>query len=266
MPDDLPPDLQHAIPAGRLDRFHYVAEIGSTNDRAIALALEGAPEGTAVLAEAQRAGRGRRGRDWFSPPGAGLYLSVVIRPAARAEWTLVTIAAGVAAARAVTVATGLPLELKWPNDLVVGRPWRKVGGVLCESVGSGARVDAVVVGIGLNLRHAAYPPEIAARATAIETELGRGVDRGAIVAALLEELDEVVGRLRAGDRAGVCDAWRRLAASGLHGAPVRWHDQGRDRTGIVRGLDDDGALVVAADGRLVRIVSGEVTWERLSRD
>jgi BirA family biotin operon repressor/biotin-[acetyl-CoA-carboxylase] ligase len=266
MPDELPPDLVQAIPASRRRHFHYVAEIDSTNDRAMALAGDGAPEGTAVLAEAQRAGRGRRGRDWFSPPGAGLYLSVVIRPAAREEWTLVTIAAGVAAARAVAGATGLPLELKWPNDLVVGRPWRKVGGVLCESVGSGARVDAVVVGIGLNLRHAAYPPEIAARATAIETELGRGVDRGAIVAALLEELDEVVGRLRAGDRAGVCDAWRRLAASGLHGAPVRWHDQGRDRTGIVRGLDDDGALVVAADGRLVRIVSGEVTWERLSRD
>jgi BirA family biotin operon repressor/biotin-[acetyl-CoA-carboxylase] ligase len=263
MADDLPPDLAQAIPAGRRDRFHYAAEIGSTNDRAIALALEGAREGTAVLADAQHAGRGRRGREWFSPPGSGLYLSVVVRPEARNEWTLVTIAAGVAAARAVIGATGLPVELKWPNDLVVGRPWRKLGGVLCESVGSGAHLDAVVVGIGLNLRSAAYPREIADRATAIETELGRPVDRGAVVTALLGELDDVVGRLRAGDRGAICDAWRRLAAAGLQGAPVRWHDQGRERTGTVRGIDDDGALVVSAEGELVRIVSGEVTWERL---
>jgi len=266
MPDALPPDLAHAIPPGRRGRFEYFAEIGSTNDRAIALALEGAPEGTAVLADAQRAGRGRRGREWHSPPGAGLYMSLVVRPAERDEWTLVTLAAGVAAARAVTGATGLPVELKWPNDLVVGRPWRKAGGVLCESVGSGATVDAVVVGIGLNLRPAAYPPEVARRATSIETELGRAVDRGAIVSTLLDELDRVITQLRAGDRAGVCEAWRQLAAAGLRGAPVRWHDQGRDRAGIVRGIDDDGALVVAAEGGLVRIVSGEVTWERLSRD
>ena len=127
----------------------------------MALAHAGAAEGTAVLAGAQRAGRGRLGRTWFSPPGAGLYLSVDRAAAGRRAGT------GVADAgrrrrgrrRRFEAATGLAIELKWPNDLVTGRPWRKLGGLLCESAGSGAFVDAVVVGIGVNVRPAAYPPD-----------------------------------------------------------------------------------------------------------
>src|SRR5687767_3848124 len=124
IPEDVAAEIQRASTA--LDAFgsvRYCAEVGSTNDVALALALAGAPEGTSVLAGQQVSGRGRRGRSWFSPPGAGLYLSVVVRPpdAARAM-SLVTIGAGVAVARAVRAVTGLPVELKWPNDVVIGRP------------------------------------------------------------------------------------------------------------------------------------------------
>src|SRR6185295_3237561 len=186
-PEPLPPDLARAIAdaapgLGPFAHVTYLAETASTNDVALSLAATGAPEGTAVLADLQRAGRGRRGREWFSPPGAGMYLSVVVRPGSLAgRLSIVTLAAGVAAAQAVHASTSLPVELKWPNDLVIGRPWRKLGGLLCESVGAGASVDAVVVGIGINVRSASYPLELADRATAIETELGRAVDRGAVV-------------------------------------------------------------------------------------
>src|SRR5262249_11124760 len=152
VPDDLAGALSAAAPRlGGFGHLHFRAETGSTNDDAIGLAHHGAADGTCVLADAQRTGRGRRGHAWFSPPVAGLYLSVCVRlRAASVTLSLVTIAAGVAVAEAVTASSGLPVELKWPNDLVVGRPWRKLGGLLCESVGSGGRIDAVVVGLGIN--------------------------------------------------------------------------------------------------------------------
>ncbi len=179
LPDDLAGALAaHQTRLGPFGHLHYVTDVDSTNTAAMALAHAGAAEGTAVLAGAQRAGRGRLGRTWFSPPGAGLYLSVIVRPPAGAQGlALLTLAAGVAVAQAIEEATGLAIELKWPNDLVAGRPWRKLGGLLCESAGSGAFVDAVVIGIGLNVRPSAYPPAIADRATSLEAELGRDVDR-----------------------------------------------------------------------------------------
>lgn len=227
------------------------------------LAAAGASEGTAVLADVQRLGRGRRGREWFSPPGAGVYLSCVIRPGdGGSTLALLTLAAGVATAEAIRSATGLPIELKWPNDVVIGRPWRKLGGILCESVGAGARVDAVVVGIGLNLRPAAYPRELRDRATSIEAELGRSVERALMVVECLAQLTAAASRLRAGDTASVLGSWRRLGASGLDGTCVRWHDQGVERSGRARDIDDDGALLVERGGRVERIIAGEVTWDR----
>jgi BirA family biotin operon repressor/biotin-[acetyl-CoA-carboxylase] ligase len=231
------------------------------------MAANGAPEGTVVVADQQRSGRGRRGRDWFSPPGAGVYLSAVVRPRGTAgSVPILTLAAGVAAARAVQLVTGLPLELKWPNDLVIGRPWRKLGGVLCETAGHGARIDAVVVGIGVNLLASAYPREIADRASSVEAELGRAVDRAPIVAAILETLATVVGHFHAGRLSVICGEWRTLAGPGLGGAAVRWIDRGVEHRGRARDIDVDGALLVESAGRVERLVAGEVRWEGLSRD
>jgi BirA family biotin operon repressor/biotin-[acetyl-CoA-carboxylase] ligase len=178
---------------------------------------------------------------------------------------LLTLAAGVAAARALVAATGLQAELKWPNDLVVGRPWRKLGGILCEAVGSAA-VSAVVIGTGVNLRHLAYPPELAGRATSVEGELGRAADRAAIAAELLAAQAAVVEALRDGRAGDVRDAWRQLGRNGLGAAPVRWQDRHGERRGLARDIDDDGALLVDVDGRRERLVAGEVIWERLTRD
>ena len=271
MSDPLPPDLIHALVSAEprlagFARLRYFAEVDSTNDIALALSEAGAVEGTSVLADVQHAGRGRRGRTWFSPPGAGLYLSVVVRPADSATTlSRLTLAAGIAAADAVTTASGLPVELKWPNDLVTGRPWRKLGGLLCESVGPGATIEAVVVGLGVNLRQVAYPPEIADRATSIETELGRAIERSALVVEILARLRDAIERLRSGDAGWVAAEWRRWGRAGLGGARVRWVDQRVERHGFAQDIDEDGALLVESNGRLERLLAGEVTWERLSR-
>src|SRR5690606_6342284 len=140
----------------------------STNDEAARLAAAGATQGTTVVAAAQTAGRGRLGRAWFSPPGAGLYASVVIRDPRAAP--LLTLAAGVAIAEGIRAAAGLPVEIKWPNDLVVdaglGRR-RKLAGILTEGSSGVDGLQFVIVGFGVNLLPAAYPADIADRATSL---------------------------------------------------------------------------------------------------
>jgi BirA family biotin operon repressor/biotin-[acetyl-CoA-carboxylase] ligase len=265
--EPLPDDLAAALGAaatrlGPYARMRYAAEVESTNTLALALAATGAPEGTSVVADAQTAGRGRRGRDWFSPPGAGLYLSVIVRPDVAAEIVpMITLAAGVAVAGAVQEAVGLPVELKWPNDLVIGRPWRKLGGVLSEAASSGTGVDAVVIGIGLNLLQASYPAGLAGRASSIEAELGRPIERAALAVALLERLRAVLGRMHAEGREAICREWRTFGGAGLTGATVQWDDRAGRRRGRAIDIGADGALLVECDGRVERVMAGDVVWE-----
>src|SRR5215510_11270851 len=182
MTDALPRELAEALGATVAERgvfgarLHYAAEVGSTNDLAAAAADRGAPEGTTFVAGAQTAGRGRLGRAWFSPPGAGLYISTIVRRAALAPW--ITLAGGVAVAEGIARATALPVQIKWPNDVVVlggagFRARRKIAGILAEASSSADGVQHIVLGVGINLKPAAFPPELADRAGAIETELGR---------------------------------------------------------------------------------------------
>ncbi len=265
-----PPDVaDHAdVLTARPAPLHFYARVGSTNDLALRLAADGAPHGTAVLADLQESGRGRRGRSWWSPPGAGMYLSVVVRTdTLDGHVPLLTLTAGVALATALRELSGLPVELKWPNDLVIGRPWRKLAGILCEGTGT-TTPGAVVVGMGLNLQRSAYPEQIADRATSVSEECDRLIGRGAIVAATLQSLDREVARLRAGNGAAVLDDWRALARTGLDRAPVRWRDHEGEHRGTAIGLGDDGALLVrrAGDDGQTRVVSGEVIWEMLTRD
>lgn len=230
-------------------RVLWFPEVTSTNDVAATLAEHGADEGSVVAAETQTAGRGRFGRAWASPPGAGLYVSIVLRPTLRAAAVL-TLAAGVAVAEGVATATGLEAALKWPNDLYVGR--RKLAGILAE--GAGAHV---ILGIGINVLPAAYPPE-AAHATSIGGELGRRVDRGLVLAeclaALWRRYQEVESRPDA-----VIDAWRARAAAML-GRPVEWAHEGTVERGVADGIDDTGALLMRTGTGVIRIVSGEVQW------
>lgn len=264
--DPLPDDLAAALDlaANRLGPFgvvHFRGEVDSTNDVALALASAGVPEGTSVIAETQLRGRGRRGHEWHSPAGTGLYLSVIVRPEmAGGAPSVLTLGAGVAMAAAVRHTTGLPVELKWPNDLVIDRPWRKLGGVLAETVSTGTRMDAVVLGMGLNIRRMSLPPGLVGRATSVEEELGRFVDRAALTVELLSELRGVMARVHSGDRAHVLSRWREFGQRGL-GGRVRWSDLRGSRRGVARDIDEDGALLVATRQGDERVVAGEVIWE-----
>jgi BirA family biotin operon repressor/biotin-[acetyl-CoA-carboxylase] ligase len=270
-PDVCPEDLREALTA-RAAPFYFYERVASTNDLALTLAASGAPHGTAVLADLQQAGRGRLGRTWWSPPGAGMYLSVVVRTDGLAPYVpLLTLTAGVALAHALRNLSGLPVELKWPNDLVIGRPWRKLAGILCEATGpaaTGMVPEAVVIGMGMNLQRSAYPADIADRATSVAEECAHEVSRTAIVAAALDELDRHVARLGSGQVSAVLDEWRVFAQAGLDHAPVRWRDHEGEHRGMTMGLDEDGALRVRRAGADVdtRLVSGEVVWEMLTRE
>ena len=226
--------------------------VGSTNDVAASL-----PLGSVVVADAQTAGRGRRGHSWFSPPGAGLYVSVVVAPArARVDppraTMLLTLAAGVALAEGIASATGLEAALKWPNDIFVSR--RKLAGILAEGHG-----DTVVLGYGINVSATAFPPELADRATSLESELGREVERQRVLDETLAALERRYDDLLDGRFDAILDAWRRLAP-GASGARVQWTTITGVRAGVTSGIDHEGALLVRIGDQVERIVSGEVLW------
>ena len=258
------PSTPRATRLGAFRHVHCYRDVGSTND-------------VASSARRSRRGRGHRrpgGSAACGPWPVGPHVVFAARcravplgrscgPAA-ADWlSLATLAAGVAVARALTTVSALPVGLKWPNDLVIGQPWRKAGGVLCESAGSGAEIDALVVGIGVNLAIAATPPELADVATSIEAELGRPVDRAQVRRrSAWPSSTRYFARLRAGGRAWVCDEWRRFGRAGLLGARVRWDDQGIERSGFARDLDESGALLVESAGGIERLIAGEVRWDR----
>jgi BirA family biotin operon repressor/biotin-[acetyl-CoA-carboxylase] ligase len=204
----------------------------------------------------QIAGRGRMGRTWASPPGAGLYFSIVLRPPA-AIVGLVTIAAGVALAEGIERGSGLTATVKWPNDVYAGS--RKLAGILTEASAAGAAVQYVVAGMGINVMSAPLPPELAGRAASLEGELGRAVDRGLVFAECLTAFALRYDDLREGRSPGVLAAWRQRAAA-TFGRRIEWDADGAIVSGVAEDIDETGALLVNAGGQRRRIVSGEVRW------
>jgi BirA family biotin operon repressor/biotin-[acetyl-CoA-carboxylase] ligase len=221
------------------------------------MAERGAPEGRVVVANAQSAGRGRQGRTWASPPGAGLYVSAVLRPPAHIL-PLLTIAAGVAVVEGIQAATGLMADVKWPNDVYSHH--RKLAGVLAEaSSANSAAVQHVVVGAGINVMPAAYPPEIADRATSLELELGRAIDRGLLLADYLCALARRYHDLLNRREDAILRVWRSRAASML-GRRVQWDDGGVTGEGVALDIDANGALIVRTAEGPVHLTAGEVRW------
>jgi BirA family biotin operon repressor/biotin-[acetyl-CoA-carboxylase] ligase len=271
--DPLPTELAEAFAAagGRLsplgDRVIFFNTIGSTSDVALALAAGGEGVGAVVIADQQTAGRGRLGRRWFSPPGSGLYVSIVLQPStARADpqraTGLLTLAAGLALAEGIEAATRLRVDIKWPNDLLVAQ--RKLGGILAEAVGverlaAQRGVTSVVLGYGINIRSTAYPPDLRDRATSLEAVLGRPIDRAAICAETLAAVSRRYRDLLAGRFDAILDGWRGRAP-GSRGARVAWTTPSGPRSGVTAGIDDRGALLVRVGDDLETIVGGEVVW------
>ena len=262
----------------RFADVRWVAETGSTNADAMALARQGAPEGIVLVADHQTAGRGRAGRTWTAPPGAGLLLSVLLRPPA-AVVDLCTMAVAVAAADAVEQVAGFAPRLKWPNDLV----WpgdgsgadRKLAGILAEadwpassSISSGWKPPAdheravVVVGIGLNVHWPAeLPDDLADIAVAMNHVTDVPVDREDLLIALLSALGPVYQALLAGDRSSLVAAWR--ACSATLGRRVRIDAGPVEVEGTAVDITDDGHLVVETlDGERRTFSVGDVVHLR----
>jgi BirA family biotin operon repressor/biotin-[acetyl-CoA-carboxylase] ligase len=235
----------------------------STNDVAADLAAGGASDGTLVVAGTQTAGRGRRGRTWISPAGAGLYASVILRTEGDADadlrfTSLITLTAGVGLAEGLSAASGLPVTLKWPNDLHVHG--RKVGGILAEAASGDAGLEHVIVGFGINLRPAEWPPDLARRATSIEAELGALVPRSLVLIEVLAGFAARLRELRAGRSDAILGRWRALSPSAV-GARVRARTEKGWRDGQTAGIADDGALLVSGfGGGLVRVTSADFEW------
>lgn len=233
-------------------------KIGSTSDRARELLDVEGGAGTAVVAELQTDGRGRRGRAWASPAGRNLMVSLAVRPrlAARDAWRL-----GLAVALAACDAcrTVAPVDLKWPND-IVARDGRKVGGLLIETVIDGDRLGAAIIGIGINVNWAVaeMPAEIAGSATSLLELAGTPVDRGALLAELLDRLDAELAGLDAGR--SPLDRYR--AACRTLGAAVTVEAGSRAIEGVAAAIDDLGALVVETPSGPVTVTSGEVVRVR----
>lgn len=242
-------------------RVVWHAQTGSTNADAAALAEAGALEGCVVLADHQTAGRGRLGRSWSSPPGTGIYASVLFRPTPQVA-RMLTIAAGVAVAEAIENVAGIVPVLKWPNDVYLGggpQSGRKVAGILAEAGVSGGETW-VVVGLGINVLPGSLPHELSVRATSLEAELSRPVDRGELFATCLVRLAERYVDLTEGRCGEVLDAWR-LRAAATFGRPVEWDDDGVVKTGVVRNIGDEGGLIVDTGSGAATVVSGEVRWQ-----
>jgi BirA family biotin operon repressor/biotin-[acetyl-CoA-carboxylase] ligase len=247
------------IPAVR--RVVTREETGSTNDDARQLGAEGAPSFTIVIAGRQLSGRGRLGRTWYSPPGLGVYVSVLLhprRPACEvARWTL---AAAAAAAEACSETGARGLAIKWPNDLLASG--RKVAGILAEMRTSGCGSQELVVGAGFNLFHASedFPEELRARAGSLRSAGARpGISREELVEAWLARFCDLAERLERGDWDHVAARWSAWARGAvgeavrvLPGAPGAVA-----RTGVTRGLDPSGAL-------RVEIAGGETIAVRLA--
>lgn len=240
-------------------QVYYRESVASTNDLAQELARAGAANGSIVVAEEQTGGKGRLGRQWYSPKYKNIIFSVIlyppVNPAAASQVTMVT---AVALALAVRKKTGVPACIKWPNDLLVGK--RKVCGILTEMVAQLDRIDYLVVGAGLNVNQelAEFPRELHDLATSLKAETGSKIDRAGLLRAMLEEYEHWYELWLTQGFAVVLAKWKELSLS-LQ-CPVRINTLNNSWDGWAEDIDEDGALLLRLpDGRMQRLIAGDVS-------
>src|SRR5919106_267785 len=257
-PLDLAQVRQH-LNAQRLGRrFHYFAEISSTNTHARELAEQGAPEGEVVVAESQTQGRGRLGRHWESPPLANLYFSIILRPKlAPVHAPQITLMAAVALAEAVGSFIPQSPAIKWPNDILVNG--KKLAGILAEAVCLAERVEYGIFGVGVNVNYPVdfMPPELRTRATSLFDLTRIHIHRESFLRRLIQDLDRCYGDLEESGFQALAPRWEAYFA--LRGRRVRVELLDQIVLGRAVGIAPDGALLVEADdGTPQRVIAGDV--------
>jgi len=258
-----PPDhlsassIQSALDTKIVGRVvHYFAATGSTNAVLKARAERGAPEGTVVITDLQTAGKGRLGRRWLAPAGSSLLMSILFRPPlAPPQLARLTMLCSLGVLDGVRSTTGLTLQLKWPNDLLVGD--KKVAGILTESSLAGDQVEFAIVGIGLNVNFDPASVEgIPETATSLSNALGQHVPRLPLLVSILSAIDARYHRLRAGELPHAEWASHLVTL----GQVVQVTTPQGIEVGVAEGVDADGALLLRRDdGRLIQIVAGDVS-------
>src|SRR5262249_49037361 len=242
--------------------YHFY-DVDSTNLFAARLFSHGrkVPEGTVIIAETQTAGRGRLGRSWHSEREAGLYFSLVLFPKAPPSLApLFTLATAVAMHNAVERYSGLDIDIKWPNDLLIGR--QKFCGILSEIQAEVDLVKTMTVGIGVNVNHERLPDDIAARATSLRLASGRIQSRLEILLEFFEEFENIYIELERKGPRRIIEQWTSFSSFAT-GRRIEIHDGVRKITGVTRGLNALGALrIEQKSGRLEEVYSGDVvSWE-----
>lgn len=244
-------------------RVVYYECTGSTNDAARYLADRGEPEGTLVIADEQTAGRGRFGRSWVAPARSSLLMSLILRPdLAPAHVPRVMLAVALGVREAICAETGLPVQIKWHNDLVVRG--KKCAGILTEASTAGATLEYVIVGIGVNVNFSvASVRGFLLNATSIADELGRPFPRAPLAQAILHAIEVYYLRLRAGED---------LRGDYKHHlATLNQFIRARTTQGTVEGIavdvDENGALLLQrADGSIVQLFADDVTLSNRELD
>lgn len=252
LPEYLAPQLKGTIFSGRV---HHYFRVDSTNAVALEAAAGGAPEGSVFLAEEQTAGRGRSGNHWHSEKSSGIYCSIILRPQLPpADVLALSLLAGLAVQQAVREVTGLKADLRWPNDLLLNE--KKFSGILAEMNAEPTRVRHVVLGIGINVNHHAFPARLRDSATSLRMESGREWPRLELAAALLKSLDHDYRALSADAIGGILRRFERNS-SYARGKQVRVEENGGFE-GVTEGLDARGFLKVRTANGLRTVLSGGV--------
>jgi len=263
IPDILTPDMLKQRLKGSLfgKRIFHFFRTDSTNRVALELGHAGEPEGAVVLAEEQTAGRGRGGRAWHSERATGIYVTLLLRPKlAPVQAPLLTMMAGLSAHSAVQALTGLEVDLKWPNDLLVRG--RKLGGILTEMHAEPGQIRFVIVGIGLNVNQEKFPGELANLATSLRAETGKPQSRMELLVRLLHEFETDYNRFL---REGVATVVARFesVSSYARGKRVRVTNGTESYVGTTAGLGPEGLLQVERDGgQLMTVIAGDVAEAR----
>jgi BirA family transcriptional regulator, biotin operon repressor / biotin---[acetyl-CoA-carboxylase] ligase len=239
-------------------KLHFAPSTQSTNSDAMAAARNGAPHGSVWFADEQTAGRGRGDHRWHSAAGEGLYVSVLLRPEfPLARLPLLPLAAGLAAAEAIRIAAALPVDLRWPNDLLLGP--RKVGGILVESkLSPNSPPQAMaVVGIGINVHQRNFNPGVATPATSLDLECGARVSRQALLVALLQALQQEASGLARPEAPALIPGRVEQLSTWTRGRSVTVHGP-QACAGVTAGLDESGFLRVATATGLVTVQTGGI--------
>jgi BirA family transcriptional regulator, biotin operon repressor / biotin---[acetyl-CoA-carboxylase] ligase len=260
MADILTPELLRRGLRGTMfgKRIYHFFRADSTNSVAFELGHTGEEEGAVVVAEEQTAGRGRAGRAWHSERGTGIYVTILLRPKlAPVQAPLLTMMAGISARTAVAAITGLQVDLKWPNDLMIAG--KKLGGILTEMHAEPTAVKFVIVGMGLNVNQEKFPAELAGAATSLRAETGRNYSRLEILVRLLREFESDYNRLLREGVGGVVKRFEEVS-SYARGKKVRVETGTETFTGMTVGLTAEGLLRVEREaGEILTVIAGDVT-------